>query len=577
MTRRLRLAGLFASALALAAAPPAAAWTVNGAADVGFQRADTFDPVASSVAGAWDWGVGLGIGDLPVSPGLLQLSLNGAWRQSRSLFQDLSSRFTNLSYGANATLLGASPAPLTLSALRNRLDYAVNETSQQGLTETTSFTGAWALNVPRYPSLSAVAGRTDSTNKSFGNPETTSGATTLQLGTAYTLASQSLSATYNTSWNDGTYAETNYRSHQLTLTGAGDVTRDIRYWISDSYFLRDPLVESVFNPRYDSNSFSTGLGWKAGGTTNTTTYGYNHGLVAPPGGQVREVAANSLSQSTAFGIGPDVQMAASLSLNQAVERLDLTQARAFGEALGLNVNWRHAYPSYTLTLGSGGSLGAYQGGGSSLLSYVASLYAGAETTVGRTGLSASYSLSYSGNSQALAGSGYSQNLLLRAVSRAGPVSLLGDLTAAASRSDSPLLGTSFARSITGSLTTGWRRYSAQLTLGWNSGLAEALQRPGFADGLFIPAPYNTESAFAMLTAGATFGRLGVFAMGRTAWSTYLERPSGNQQAVSVTASYRIGLWSLRVDDRYSVGGVTGFRAGGNLFFVHLTRSFEASF
>jgi hypothetical protein len=68
----------------------------------------------------------------------------------------------------------------------------------------------------------------------------------------------------------------------------------------------------------------------------------------------------------------------------------------------------------------------------------------------------------------------------------------------------------------------------------------------------------------------------VFGAARYTQATSPGRPRQWEQSFALQLQYTLGLFTLSLDERYSLGGIAGFEQRGNLLFFRITRSFGAT-
>jgi hypothetical protein len=383
---------------------------------------------------------------------------------------------------------------------------------------------------------------------------------------------------YDTSWDSGSYAQNNYRSHNVLVTYNAGSANDTLLRLSERYYLRVPTVDDRANPRFDDNNLSAGVLWRSFGKGNSSLdYGYRHLVLSASGAAEMEQAAHSLAHRTFYPASRDVTLQANLGFGYGLERRGDDVRRSSSGTLGGAMNWRHEARSLSLFAGANGSVGlvaplddsivaSYGGGGT-----VGLLGGGA-----RASASVTYAASYQKNDATLDGYTLQQRLELGGqVLPSNRLYLHAGLSLVAARRDDTVLGVSANRAALLNLSLTASRTSLQAT-GGVAESANGILDDAAQDLLFLPSEYDHQTYFATLTASRWFwsGQLTVTAVGRTLDVRAPDRPEQWEHGASLTVSYVIGLLTLSVDDRLSVGGSAEVpMRTANLLYIRLSRTF----
>lgn len=563
------------------AAGPALAVDLSGAVGTGGSRSDSFSPGAHSDALTWDWEASAAAAGTPLRPGLLQWLAGVEYRSLRTYYFDSRNRADGLTYHGQLSLFSDSMVPLTVSASRSRSDFSNDKQGPLGSSVITTEAGTALLRAERYPTLRLALTRTDVDTHALGAPEALSDSTALSVSAGQSLPTEQYQLGFDTSWNHGTFAETNYHSYALNLQASAAVADDVMFRFFDRYYRRDPTVNATTNPRYDDNAIGTGVQWRPGTkTTASFDYAYRHLLVDVKDAPKSEQAAHALTQSTWYRWTPNLSVFGTGGLSYALERLGVKEEQSATESLGGGATWsKDLAPRAALRLGGGGSIGVAEPWGQAVR-----VVGGVN---GSGGISASLdriraSLTYSGNFQqgALRGSStLDQRLLLQGDALADMVFLTGQAVISGARRDDPLLGAFVSRSTSISLGGFYKKYNAQLSAGMSDGLSTALDGGLPAEGFILPVEFNTHTRFVTLSSSYVLdaGRWTLSGLARSMELTAPGRPLQYEHGVSFTTGYAIGAFTLSLEERFSAGGAGSSWQRGNLVMARIVRTFGASF
>jgi len=578
MSHRAALA-LFLLAPALASAGD---YSLSGAVDAGYGRTDARTGGASSTSPAWDFGGQLSLSATPIRADLLQLQAAGSYRQLSTTYFETRSRSDNFGYQAALGLLQNMPVSIQAFASRTWSDFnATAATTQTGATLNSTAGGTVVLHAESMPTVRATFTHSDFENRGLGGLTTTGNTQRLSLNGAHTLENQSYSASYDTSWNEGSFADANYRNHVFSFQGNASVVQGLDLRLSENYFLRRPTQTALeaANPRYDDNSLSADLFWRPGGAfSGSTAYGYRHSQIEVAGSPESETFAHTFATSADYAFSPEWSLSGTAAVGRTESRLGEETRRAAGESLGAGVRWQRKAGDYDYSANASASAGlTHPETGPDLSAYGVGLGGGLNTMAGGWVLGASLSSSYSSNLLGALGSSLRTTLNGSATTRwARGLQLRLQLQASDQRQQSDLLGevTNQLYSLQG--TASYRYSWVDAALGLTNGAAPNLVDPAIAPNL--PRTLNTASRFATLSGGTRF----LDSVFGEALARYLEtdapaRPTTWEMGATVRLIYRIGLFDFSLEDRYSVGGYDDFRTRVNVVLVRASRSFGMGF
>lgn len=579
MTRRLA-AGLALLLLAAPLAARAGSYGFSGSLDTGYTRNDvSAGGVASNVPG-WDFGGQLSLSAIPLRPDLLQALASVGYRLVESTQPGIRNRTDYLQYGASLSALQSLPLTLSAYASRARTDFnASAATTMTGSSMVTTQGATAYLHVAQAPTLRASLQRSDFDNTGIGGLRTTGRSTVLSTAAAHQLENQSYQASYDTSWNSGSYGDTNYRTHRVGFHGTSKVTDALEVRLNEQYYLRDPTREAANSPRFDDNVFGADASWRpAPKVVSSLGYGYHHLVADFRGlGENRESTSQALRAAADWAATPEISWTGSLSGGVNEDRLGPTTLRSTGESAGGGLRWLRSSGTTTWQVNGSGSAGATQADGQDLLAWGASLGGGWNALLGAWVSSLSASSSYGSNLLGQTGWSLRNQVNASAATRTlGGVALRTQLQATDLRQQGQLLGRLTNQTVQALAGAGYRAQNLALTAGLTNGAAQGLASPSGSQ--ILPASSNTLSRYVSLTAESLLARglvLGGFA--RYASVTAPDRPDTWEAAFNLRLAYRIGLFDLSLEDRHAIGAQGGPRVTTNIFMARISRTFGASF
>ena len=558
-------------------------YTWSGALGAGASRSDSWSTGGPHVSiPSWDWAADLGLGGVPFRPGLLQFLANGQYRSLWVGYPDGSNSTRGLGYGLTLSLLRDSLLPISFSASRLLSRFVTDGATQRtGSTLVTTEAGNVSFRKAGYPSLWLQVSRTDLDNESFNAEHTKTGNTTLSAAVAHSAPRQEFSASYDTGWNDGSWPETNYRSHSVQAQSLTAIADELHLRLNERYFLRLPTVDAPTNPRYDDNDFGAGLQWRPGRRLNGgLDYSYRHLLINAPVTGELERLDHALRETVAYHWTNDLTVNGNASEQTATERRDGQSLSGNAFVGGAGANWRHLFGSgLELSAGGGGTVGVARAiNAEEQLAYGAAGSAGLSAIGTRARGTASYSVAYQRNTSGLTGYSLNQQINLTGDLLLGSTLFQATALFSGVRQDSPLLGVFLGRSISASLGATWKSYNVNLSGGQSDGVAGPLAQPSVTDGLFLPANFNTRVRFLTLSTvvGIPRTRILVTALARALALEGPDRPPRHENSALLSVGYTIGATLFSLDERFSTGGAGGLWQTGNLVTLRVTRSFGGS-
>ena len=566
---------------ALLFATQARAVDVTGSIGGGYVRTDSWSDLHADTT-TWDWEADLAIAGSPFRPGLLQYLARVDYRAIRTAYGQLGSRSDAWGAQLQCSMLNGSALPISLSFARLWTDFSSDaDANRTGSTVIDTYGATAVLHVRRLPTLRLNLQRTDFENKSLGGATASGDSTNLTAGLAQATSNHTYQIDYSTGWNNGTYAESNYRSHFLNAQMTAQPSDDVRVRLNERYYLRDPQNDAPTNPRYDDNAFGAGVQWRPGQRlTSSYDYSYRRLLVESTEAPTIEELTHNLAASTYFRWKPTLSVFGNLGFLYSLERNGGHEAEAVAESIGGGTLWQRKSGRNAYNAGGGGNVMVIEPmAGDTSLGWGANGSVGWTHTRQRVRTTATYVLTFSDNPLAFGGYALEQRVQATAdgvfVLRTRPVAWQALFVAAGGRRESDISGTSLYRTLMAQGRLLWSRYTADLTAGESDGLSAALAEPGITDGFLLPADYNTHSRYVTASATETLdgGHLTLMQLARTLNSESPGRPDQWEHSLVMTASYWLGLVTLSLEDRIAIGGTGDTSQTVNIVFLRAMRTF----
>jgi hypothetical protein len=580
MTSRTVALAALATALALARPPAARAVDVSGAIGGGYSRGDVKTPLDSTSTPAWDALASLNVSGTPFNPDLLSFQGSGSYQTRHDLYTGASSRSQGFGFQLSAGALTASSFPMSFGASRGVTDFTSDLSSQRtGSTLTTGYSGSLLYQTEGRPTLNVGVSHSDNLNSSFGQPEREDVSTTLRIGARQRLQSLAYALSYDTGWSAGSFADTNYRTHNFRGEASAALSKDMDIRFNDTYTLRDPTVSASSNPRLESHSIGSGMGFGlTSDVTSRVDYSYTRALIQGGGAPDQDSLNHGLSYTANWRASDALTLIGGVNGTLADERLGAAPPiRSTAEAVTMGASWTLGSPNALRTQLDGSasvglaqprgapSQGAYGAGGG--ITFGAGVW-GWNSSIG-------YHAAYADGITAGSTRGFSHGLTLTSEGapwRSG--SLHATVTAQSNRRDDVVIGTVMDRNVSAQIRASWSALSGELNGGLSEGLSAALRGQTFADGLLISPGYDAHTRFlgATLSWAAT-RRLSLNGTLRGLDSAAPGRPSSYELGASLGIAYFIGEFQVQLQDQISEGGSNGSSQRANLFMARILRSF----
>lgn len=532
----------------------------------------------------FDLAGGLNIRGGLLDPGLLRWSAGATYWGNWGLGDLGPSTSNRVTFDAHLTALSKTAVTVTLGASRGYSDANSGGAAAQtsGTSATTTLGGSATFRLPTSPIVSAHIGRTvvDTAHPTAG--AITFGSTNFGASVAQGLAGFDYSVSYDTGWNDGTYAEQNYRTDTVSARMSGALATSLKFNIYDAYYLRLPTNQSEGNPRFDTNMLGTNMQWLASPRL-TASLGYSHqqALIADLGEEPVETRSQRLQQTLAYQILDSLQIRQSLSAEYGHAAIGVASRSGWGQSLGLGLLWQRPVKGVGLSAGVDGSAGLVEPDGGGLdVSYGAGASASITGNLSRASGTLAYSVGFSAGGPAVTGYTVQQAARAEASFRTSNASLLTALFSAhAGRREDAFLGTFINRALTARLRFSQQRIIAELTGGMTDGVSAALDAPGFGGGLLLPMGYNTQTNYLRLSVSSDFDnrRLGVRLAGNIGSTVSPYRPSEVGAGLTGIIWYTIGRFRVSVEDRLLFSGPSIGNSFNNQLMVRLSRDFSGEF
>jgi hypothetical protein len=576
----MRLRTVLALAAAFAA-PVVGAFEGNAIVGGGYSQTNSWSAGVADRVPVWNWMAGGSVHASPLSPGLLQLDASAQYDALRNTAAQAPSNSNGWTFRGTSQLAG-DYAPTTLYVARALSDFAVDAgTAQSGSNVTDSIGGDVRYQLSGGPLLEASASRMDQTTRPLVGDEyrTIQNRATVQASQNFSNLDYRLS--YDATWSDGAFADTNYRSHGLAFTGGADLTSEDRVQLTAQYSVRDPTTNAASNPRLDTEFLqaTTLLGTQSR-WSGFANYSYAHSLIEAFASPSLEQTNHGATYTATYRYSEALLLNATTGANYGAFRNDAETLRTTSEQAGVGATWTIGDPKeLQLQLGGSGNAGALQDDrGAALPGYGVGLTTNLRDTWGRWIGTATYQLNYAKNLSAVEGIVVTQRAGATANTRAAGVAYGARLTFESSRRDAALVGTAVDRTLSAGLSAGWRKLRAEATAATADGLADTLRSPGFTDGLFFSPEFNTHSRYATVQLQYALTRnLRTSVLGRILDNEAPARPREREESVWFNVGYDIGQFTFHLEDRLTHGGngVTWTRT--NFLFARVERRFDVRF
>jgi hypothetical protein len=579
----LRLAAAAATLLAVPTLAETPVW--SAAVGAGYSRTDsvTTNP-QTSVSQAVPLWEALGNAEatwVPFRPGLLSLDGGVDYRHYQQYGDQAASRSDNLTYRAGAAVLSDGPLTLDLGAARRRSDFSADlGATQTGSTTSDDQRAGLALRGLDLPRLTANYTRNRTENLNFGGLRSSSSSDVLGVAASQGLNAFDYTAIYDTAWSRGSFADLNYRSHRLDLQASARPADGVEMRVSDGWIQRlpDSSRADITNPLYEGNAFNAGATWRRGrGLLLGVSYGDARFALARPTVDRVERHTQNAGQLLQYDVAPEWTLLETLTVSRNDDTVGADSIRAFGQSLAAGARWARARDEtrYAVELlASGGYLrpdtgGTFAGAGASLDLQYALVSPARRWAAGlRT--------SFNSNLQGREGWDLSNDGYASLASEGGPglrAELRLDLSQAITRT--ALFGQRETRLVRLQGVARYVRVTLRAAAGLSEGLAD-LANQGALPGIpVLPDKLKTRTAYAQGQAEAAFWRTGLSGLASLNWlrNSSPGRPNTDEVGLSVALVYNLGLFTLSLEDRYTIGSVENTVVKVNYLFARVTRNF----
>ena len=388
---------------------------------------------------------------------------------------------------------------------------------------------------------------------------------------------------YSGRLDQGTLSQNEYVSHYLTANGTSRLAPNTNFSATAQYFTRTPRTYAPFNPKYDDTNVSATLSGPLGNLDGTSTYGFSHFVLEGPGLPSTEQTSHVLTAYGAKAIAPEWTFRPTLntgytSLRTTDPLTSMTvEDTGASQVLGAQFQWNRTQPGGTYSATFNAS------GGASEASNAPTTGAGGAGVAGNLSRNlasgawgAGYSVDYSSNLGGIRGWALVQSLTGNLSSRLGlQMPLNSTLTLTTTRNHSDLIGDGATRIVNFATALGYGRQSYSLTAYLNDGVAPSLSSPVRGDGLVVPFGYDVRSRGAILSASSPLGfRWDVLLQARYGMLTAPQVPEQREFSTLARIGYRIGQFTLSLEDTYRAYGTAALEARYNTVMVMFARSFR---
>ncbi len=568
---------LVASAAAIVpAAARGQSLRAGGALGAGYNRSDSGMSAFESTTSAWDFAGQLSLAGSPIASDLLWLDASGAYQRVNTTTEISQGDARNWSYQVNATALQATPLSITASAGQAWTRNTVTAGSVPGDTFGQTQSAAASLGVQGAPRLTGSYTHTLSTTYRPGQPDVDLDFTNVGAGLADAGDKVRYALDYRSAWSGGSLVQTNFRNHLVNLVTSAQPDPDVQVQVGETYFVRVPTIESPLNPRVDTNNFNASVNLypseKLGGTF---TYTYGHALTSAESVETQETQAHGVNGMANYRFDEAWLGQFGVTAAHTLVRANGSEDAFDSQSLLAIGTWRRPLDGrtsvYSRVLGNVGVIEPESGPAQT--SFGASGDVGISGVVGQVNGAVSYGALVQKNGASLQGSNFEQRALVDASTQLGLVLVRGSLQGTLARRDDALLGSTASRSLILNGDLSYKHFSAMISGNLQDGLSSASGLSG-VDGIILPASYDTHSRFAAVRlsyAVQTFD----LSLG---WQWNRIRTPGtpwqSDNSVSLGAGYRVGLFTILLEDRYWVFDSGYSQSRVNTVFVRAVRSFQ---
>jgi hypothetical protein len=566
----------------LLAATPAAATEVGLRLDLGYLREDVWSSTVDDTGTRLDFNLAGDASGSLLAPGTVDWSLGAELKRLRERpigggrFDDDGLRFRG-----QVGLLRehTSPVSLVLFGERSQDDFTTqNQASSTGTILGTTYGAQAAYRGGEVPSLQLGFLKASTENTGFGRATTSDDLQLLTAGTRYAGAAYAVSLDYRLEQRDGSYASQNYDNHVITLNGSVNLGPETVATVTDRYYLRSPTLLAATNPGYEDHGLIAMVTWSRDRTRSQTRYLFDGTSIEAPTVTTRQQVVNTLSELYETPLSPELRLTSTLAVTSRDSVLGSTAVRTYGESATSILAWERRSGDFTWLAQGGGSLALLQGSDAGDGGWGVQAEAGLERAWTASRLSARYAFNYLSNMDAAAGWAFHHAITLDGSANPGPDLLLqANLVLSSDRIDSAVFGAGATRLIQLRSSAHWRRYVLDLQAGLTSGVLGS-PTPISGDGLFVPAPFDTQSAFVSLGVTAPIGQAwSLYGRTRRLRLTSPDRAPQDEFGAQAGVTFSVGALVISLDEEYVEGGALLPSGSQNRVFIRLTRVFGARF
>lgn len=565
--------------LALVAAAPARALELGGRVGLDYAHLESYTPGVPP-PGQPHLGLTLDLGAAGAvwSPGTLVWSGElgyARWTRGEAAQE---TKTDALSYALRSTLFRDRRGPLTanLSALRNDSSFGVAGRSGTDRSTQTAYEADAAYAAPQRPSLSLGYGysATDQSSSVYGQSFAERHA--VRGGVSMYDEAFAYAGSYQGSFGTGTYASENRDEHRVQVTVRARLAPQVYLDVSDSYSLRRPTTTSPFNVQSERNVFRAGAASRTSREELTQgDYTYAHALQSAPTREESEITRHGVRGTLQRRLDPERwTLAGTVALSYVEQRLGADEQRAAGETLFTQLRFRRQEGARTLEVMGGPALGLLQRSGEGFdVGYGGSARASLSHS-GALHTRIGYGVRYDSDLDGTEGWSLSQDVTGTASGSLAGGHVSGSLSASAVRGSSALRGDTAVRSLLGTAEYRKRRARVSLQAGVTSGLSQP--EDGIpADGLLLPAPYDTHAYMASLLGSVSLLRA-LDGRGHVRYSSAVapDRPERSETQAALGLDLHHGALTFSIEDRYVISALpSGGSLRANEVFVRASRSF----
>jgi hypothetical protein len=446
------------------------------------------------------------------------------WRLAAGYRRTTANSFTSdstlrsfLSYSGQLAFNGVGRGPLTVRVFANRLEqkYSASAVGTPifGTATSTSAGVDTTLRLPGKQTLMLGYSRTSSSDEIPGLPTHDSTSQTINAGLYMPLEGGSLAANYQGGFGSGLWVSDQVQSHAGTVAANAEIANHVYFGLNEVFVVLLPGTAAAGAFRAEQSDFRAQLtNGRIGGSAMAFEYGNTRTLIDPNGGPYAEATRQFLHGSTDvllygsqpvewLSAGMDVasdnrvylQFSADASYGRALT--PTLKSQAWGETFGGEAYWAWFRAQNLVQLHAGPFFGWTQPDvGPSTTGW--GLTAGAlyNRPLDVFMFSGEYNLSYTDRIFASDSTQLTQGLRASIGGPIGTVKCSLSARAAVTKQSSAVFGDGASRYLT--LTAGASQHSlsANLAVTVSDGILPGMTpRSISGDGLFIPAPYDTQT------------------------------------------------------------------------------------